>query len=47
MADRQKRLLRLIEQATGKTVYTGEEQEEGIDMDADVDTVEAVMVITS
>lgn len=45
MADRQKRLLRLIEQATGKAVYTGEDQEEGVDVDAD--TVEAEMVITS
>jgi hypothetical protein len=47
MADRQKRLLRLIEQATGKTVYAEEEPEEGVDVDADADTVEAEMVITS
>ena len=47
MTDRQKRLLRLIEQATGKAVYAGEEHEEGVDVDADADTFEAEMVITS
>lgn len=47
MADRQKRLLGLIELATGKAVYAGEAQEEGIDMEADADTVEAEMVISS
>lgn len=47
MADRQKRLLGLIELATGKSVYTGEEKEEGVDMDADADTIEAEMVIAS
>ena len=46
MADRQKRLQVLIEQATGKAVYAGEEQEEGIDMEADADSVEAEMVIS-
>ena len=45
MADRQKRLLGLIELATGKAVYAGEAQEEGIDVEADADTVEAEMVI--
>jgi len=45
MTDRQKRLLALIEQATGKTAYTGPEEEEGVDISADADTVEAKMVI--
>lgn len=46
MADRQKRLLGLIEQATGKTVYMGEQQEEGVDVDADEDTTEVEIVIS-
>lgn len=41
MVDRQKRLLALIEQATGKAPYTGSVQEEGEDVEADPDTVEA------
>ena len=41
MADRQKRLLALIEQATGKQAYTGTVQEEGQDVEEDADTVEA------
>ena len=41
MVDRQKRLLALIEQATGKAPYTGTVQEEGEDVEADPDTVEA------
>jgi len=45
MVDRQRQLLNLIEQATGKGAYTGAEPEEGIDMEADVDTAEAEMVI--
>ena len=45
MADRQKRLLSLIEQATGNNVYSGEEKEEGVDIDGDEDTTEAEMVI--
>lgn len=47
MADRQKRLLALIEQATGKTAYTGEVPEEGVDVGADEDTIEADMIISS
>jgi len=46
MADRQKQLLRLIEQATGKTAYTGEILEEGVDVEDDADMIEAQMVIT-
>ncbi len=45
MADRQKRLLCLIEQATGKAAYTGEALEEGLDVDADEDTLEAEMIM--
>ena len=47
MTDRQKRLLELIEQATGKNVYTGEVAEEGVDVGCDEDAVEAEMVIPS
>jgi hypothetical protein len=45
MADRQKRLLGLIERATGKAAYAGDEHEEGVDVEADADMVEAGMVI--
>ncbi len=37
LADRQKRLLELIEQATGKAAYSGEAAEEGVDVDVDED----------
>jgi hypothetical protein len=47
MADRQKRLLRLIEQATGKPAYAGEIAEEGEDVQGDEDSGEAEMTITS
>jgi len=47
MADRQKRLLGLIEQATGKPAYTGEVLEEGVDVGGDADMVEAEMVIAA
>jgi len=49
MVDRQKRLLVLIEQATGKTTYTetGDEQEEGEDISIDEGSIEAEMVIPS
>lgn len=47
MVDRQKRLLCLIEQATGNAGYTGEAPEEGVDVGADEDTVEAEMIISS
>jgi hypothetical protein len=40
MSDRQKRLLALIEKATGKAAYSGDLPEEGIDDEAD-DTIEA------
>lgn len=45
MADRQKRLLALIEQATGKAAYTGDVEEEGEDVEADEDTLEAERTI--
>jgi hypothetical protein len=45
LADRQKRLLALIEQATGKAAYLGSVEEEGQDMEADEDTVEAELTI--
>jgi hypothetical protein len=41
MADRQKRLLALIEQATGKPAYTGTVPEEGEDVEVEDDAVEA------
>jgi hypothetical protein len=45
MVDRQKRLLALIEQATGRVAYTGDIQEEGVDVEADEDTTEAEQTI--
>lgn len=47
MADRQKRLLALIEQATGKAAYVGIVPEEGEDVEADEDTVEAELTIAA
>jgi hypothetical protein len=47
MEDRQKQLLALIEQATGKAAYTGSVQEEGEDVEADEDTVEAALTIAA
>lgn len=47
MADRQKRLLGLIKQATGKDAYSGEMAEEGVDIGEDADTIEAEMVISA
>jgi hypothetical protein len=45
MADRQKRLLGLIEQATGKAAYTGDAVEEGLDVDADEEMLEPEMIM--
>jgi hypothetical protein len=45
MADRQKGLLGLIEQATGKAAYTGEATEEGIDVEVEESGLEAGMTI--
>jgi hypothetical protein len=47
MLDRQRRLLALIEQATGRSAYTGTVREEGEDVEADEDTVEAELTIAS
>lgn len=47
MVERQKRLLALIEQATGKAAYVGSVQEEGEDVEADEDTVEAELTIAA
>jgi len=47
MADRQKRLLTLIENATGRAPYVGDIQEEGVDVEADEDTAEAEMTISN
>jgi hypothetical protein len=45
MVDRQRRLLSLIESATGKTAYIGDVQEEGEDVEVDEDTIEATLTI--
>lgn len=47
MVDRQKRLLELIERATGRAAYMGDVQEEGEDVEADEDTIEAELTIAS
>jgi len=47
MADRQKRLLALIEGATGKVAYAGNIVEEGEDMEGDADAVEAEMTVVA
>jgi hypothetical protein len=45
MVDRQKRLLALIERATGRAAYIGDVPEEGEDVEADEDTIEAELTI--
>lgn len=47
MADRQKRLLGLIEQATGKIAYTGQAADEGEDAGGDPDALEAGRTIAA
>jgi hypothetical protein len=47
MLNRQKQLLKLIEQAMGKTAYVGEASEEGIDVEADENAAEVEMTISS
>ena len=47
MVKRQKSLLALIEQATGKAAYSGNVQEEGEDVEADEDTIEAALTIAN
>jgi hypothetical protein len=46
MVDRQKRLLSLIERATGKAAYAGAMQDEGVDVEGDADTIEADMTVS-
>lgn len=45
MDDRQKQLLALIEQAMGKSAYTGTIAEEGEDAESDEDAAEADLTI--
>jgi hypothetical protein len=45
MIDRQKRLLALIEQATGKVAFTGDVHEEGEEVEGDEDTIEAKLIM--
>jgi hypothetical protein len=45
MVDRQKRLLGLIEKATGKAAYKGTAAEEGVDAEVDEDAAEADLTI--
>ena len=45
MADRQTKLLALIERATGRAAYAGDVEEEGQDVEDDEDTVEASLTI--
>lgn len=47
MIDRQKQLLALIEQATGKASYAGAAQEEGEDLEFDSDLVKADMTVAA
>jgi hypothetical protein len=47
MADRQKRLLTLIEGATGRAAYAGTVQEEGDELERDEDTAEAEMTVAT
>lgn len=47
MIDRQKRLLGLIEQATGKAAYTGELPDEGVDVETDSISLETEMTPTT
>jgi hypothetical protein len=46
MEDRQKRLLALIEGETGKPVYSGTVEDEGIDVEADDETAEAELTLS-
>ncbi len=47
MTARQKRLLTLIEQATGRPTYSGNIKEEGVDAELDEDTIEAELTISN
>jgi hypothetical protein len=45
MEDRQKKLLTLIERATGKAAYAGDSSEEGVDVEHDDATTESELTI--
>ena len=47
MADRQTRLLALIERATGRAAYAGGVEEEGVEVEDDTDTAEAALTLSS
>lgn len=47
MEDRQKRLLTLIEQAMGKSAYSGNVAEEGEDVEGDGDMTEAELIMAA
>jgi hypothetical protein len=47
MLDRQKRLLGLIEHATGQSAYRGEDADEGQDAENDDETAEAELTMAA
>lgn len=47
MRDRQQRLLALIEKATGRTAYRGDDRQEDEDAEDDEDAVEAQLTIAA
>jgi hypothetical protein len=47
MADRQRQLLNLIERAMGKSAHGGADRDDGLDSEADEDTVEAELTIAA
>ena len=47
MTDRQERLLKLIQEATGRSAYVGTVPEEGVDDEAEEDALEAEKTITA
>jgi hypothetical protein len=47
LEDRQKRLLSLIEQATGRVAYTGSDPDEGVDVEVDEAKLESALTIAA
>ena len=47
MEDRQKRLLGLIEQATGKAAYSGNVPDEGEDVEENEESYEAALAVAA
>jgi len=47
MQDRQRKLLMLIEQATGKGAYAGDIPDEGVDLEGDETDIEAELTIAA